>query len=141
MSRQDLILEAQSNDTESEAHLVASIVGNQPFILVTEASHMPRALALFKKQGTHPIADPTDFRTSHVQATEPQDLFPDAEELRVSQRAVYEYLGLAWGKSRGKIWTQPTLAYGRGAANRVGPCWDRLGVFAGGCGIIRASRA
>jgi hypothetical protein len=34
---------------------------------------------------------------------EPQELFPDAEELRGSQRAVYEYLGLAWAKVRGRI--------------------------------------
>jgi len=103
VSRQDMILEAQSNDTEEEARLVAPIVGKQPFILVTEASHMPRAMALFKKQGTHPIADPMDFRTGHPQARAPQELFPDAEELRVTQRAVYEYLGLAWEKVRGEI--------------------------------------
>jgi uncharacterized SAM-binding protein YcdF (DUF218 family) len=103
VSRQDLILEEQSKDTEGEARLVAPIVAKQPFILVTEASHMPRALALFKKQGTHPIADPMDFRISHAQARAPQELFPDAEELRVSQRAVYEYLGLAWEKIRGEI--------------------------------------
>jgi len=103
VSRQDLILEEQSKDTEGEARFVAPIVGKQPFILVTEASHMPRALALFKKQGTHPIADPMDFRIGHAQTRAPQDLFPDAEDLRVSQRAVYEYLGLAWGKIRGEI--------------------------------------
>ena len=103
VNRRDMILEAQSNDTEGEARLVAPIVGTQPFILVTEASHMPRALGLFRKQGTHPMADPMDFRTRRAQARVPQDLFPDAEQLRVTQRAVYEYLGLAWGKIRGEM--------------------------------------
>jgi uncharacterized SAM-binding protein YcdF (DUF218 family) len=103
VSRQDVILETRSRDTEDEARLVEPIVGKQPFILVTEASHMPRAMALFRKQGTHPIADPMDFRTSHGQAIVPDEVFPDAEVLRGSQRAVYEYLGLAWAKIRGKI--------------------------------------
>ena len=70
---------------------------------MTEASHMPRAMALFRKQGTHPIADPMDFRTSSGRPMEPQELFPDAEELRGTQRAVYECLGLAWEKICGKI--------------------------------------
>jgi uncharacterized SAM-binding protein YcdF (DUF218 family) len=103
VGRQDMILEAQSGDTEDEARLVAPIVGEEPFILVTEASHMPRAIALFRKQGTHPIADPMGFRTSHGQPLAPDQVFPDAEELRGSQRAVYEYLGVAWAKIRGKL--------------------------------------
>jgi uncharacterized SAM-binding protein YcdF (DUF218 family) len=103
VGRQDMILETHSRDTEDQARLVASIVGEQPFILVTEASHMPRAMALFRKQGTHPIADPVSFRTSHNQAITPDQVFPDAEELNGSQRAVYEYLGLRWAKIRGKI--------------------------------------
>jgi uncharacterized SAM-binding protein YcdF (DUF218 family) len=103
VDRQDMILEAQSRDTEDEARLVAPIVGEQPFILVTEASHMPRAMALFRKQATHPIADPVSFRTSSSLAMTPDDVLPSAEELRSSERAIYEYLGLAWEKIRGKI--------------------------------------
>jgi hypothetical protein len=33
----------------------------------------------------------------------PDEVFPSAEELRGSERAVYEYLGLAWARIRGKI--------------------------------------
>jgi uncharacterized SAM-binding protein YcdF (DUF218 family) len=103
VGRQDMILETQSRDTDDEARLVAPIVGQQPFILVTEASHMPRAMALFRKHGTHPIADPVDFKTSHNEAIAPDEAFPDASNLGGSERAVYEYLGLAWGKILGKI--------------------------------------
>ena len=103
VGRQDMILETQSRDTEDEARLVAPIVGHQPFILVTEASHMPRAMALFRKHGTHPIADPVDFRISHSQEVGPDEVFPGAAELDGSERAVYEYLGLALGKILGKI--------------------------------------
>ena len=103
VGRQDMILETQSRDTDDEARLVAPIVGQQPFILVTEASHMPRAMALFQKYGTRPIADPVDFRASHSQAIVPDEVFPSAAGLNGSERAVYEYLGLAWAKIRGKI--------------------------------------
>jgi uncharacterized SAM-binding protein YcdF (DUF218 family) len=103
VGRQDMILETQSRDTEDEARLVAPIVREQPFILVTEASHLPRAMALFRKLGTHPIADPVDFRTGHSHAIAPDEVFPGATGLDGSERAVYEYLGLAWEKIRGKI--------------------------------------
>ena len=103
VDRGDMVLEERSNDTESEALDVSSVVGKQPFILVTEASHMPRAMALFSKQGAHPIPDPMGYYTRPGQPFSPPDLFPDAEELRGSERAVYEYLGLEWAKLRGKI--------------------------------------
>jgi uncharacterized SAM-binding protein YcdF (DUF218 family) len=103
VDRQEMILETQSRDTDDQARLVAPIVGDQPFILVTEASHMPRAMALFRKHGTQPIADPVDFRTSHSEARDLDDAFPSASRLYASERAVYEYLGLAWAKIRGKI--------------------------------------
>jgi uncharacterized SAM-binding protein YcdF (DUF218 family) len=103
VGRQDMILETQSRDTDDQARVVAAIVGQQPFILVTEASHMPRAMALFQKRGTHPIADPVDFRARHSLAIVPDEVFPCATELSGSERAVYEYLGLAWGKILGKI--------------------------------------
>ncbi len=103
VSRQDIILETHSSDTEEEAQLIAPIVGQAPFILVTEASHMPRAMALFRKQGTHPIADPTDFHTSPDESMGPLELIPNAGDLHGSERAVYEYLGLAWAKVRGRI--------------------------------------
>jgi uncharacterized SAM-binding protein YcdF (DUF218 family) len=102
VARQDIILEEQPLDTEAEAKLVTPIVGEQSFILVTEASHMPRAMALFRKQGAHPIPDPIDFRSRHGRITAP-DLCPNAEALRGSERAVYEYLGLAFEKLRGQI--------------------------------------
>ena len=103
VDRRDMVLDEQSGNTESEALCVAPVVGKQPFILVTEASHMTRAMGLFRKQGAHPIPDPMGYYTRPGQPFSLIDLVPDAEELRGSQRAVYEYLGLAWAKVRGKI--------------------------------------
>ena len=101
MNRQDLVLGGPSRGKEQEALNISPIVGKQPFVLVTEASHMPRAMALFRKQGTHPIADPTDFRTGFSEPLGMQELILDAGDLFGSERAIYEYLGLAWAKVRG----------------------------------------
>ena len=54
----DIILETKSIDTKDEARFIKPIVGNEPFVLVTTASHMPRSIALFKKLGMDPIPSP-----------------------------------------------------------------------------------
>lgn len=99
---QDILLAAGSRDTEEESRRIAPLVGQSPFILVTSAAHMRRAMGLFRKLGMAPLAAPTDYRAPQ-QALEPDDLFPNAYELFKSQTAVYEYLGLAWAELRDKI--------------------------------------
>jgi uncharacterized SAM-binding protein YcdF (DUF218 family) len=99
---QDILLAAGSRDTEEETRRIAPLVGQLPFIPVTSAAHMPRAMGLFRKLGMVPLAAPTDYLAPR-QAHEPDDLFPSAYELFKSQTAVYEYLGLAWAELREKI--------------------------------------
>ncbi|MBW2649390.1 MAG: YdcF family protein [Deltaproteobacteria bacterium] len=57
-----IILEEISRDTGDQARLVQKIVGDERFILVTSASHMPRSMVLFRKSGMEPIPAPTDYR-------------------------------------------------------------------------------
>jgi uncharacterized SAM-binding protein YcdF (DUF218 family) len=103
VSKDEMVLETQSQDTEGQASLILPIVGNDRFFLVTSASHMPRSIALFKKAGMNPIASPTDFEGSSVENWRPSALYPSAGGLRKAELAVHEYLGLAWSKLRGKI--------------------------------------
>ena len=98
-----LELDAVSPDTETQAEVVRARLGAEEFYLVTSASHMPRALALFRKAGTNPLPAPTHFLTQKDDALSPGDFFPSAGGLRRTEAAVYEYLGLAWAKVRGKI--------------------------------------
>ncbi len=102
VSTQDLLPLSEPRDTEEESQQIAPIVGNRPFILVTSASHMPRAMGLFRKRGLQPIAAPTDYLAPRHRF-EPDDLFPDGYKLVKSQTAFYEYLGLAWETIRGKL--------------------------------------
>ena len=58
VSRSDMVLEVESRDTKDHPHYVRDIVHDDPFILVTSAFHMPRAVKLFAKQGLFPIPAP-----------------------------------------------------------------------------------
>lgn len=100
-----MVLERQSYDTEAQAELILPIVGQDRFILVTSASHMPRSMGLFRKLGMNPIAAPTDFSTSgnETESLRPSLFYPRTGELRKAELAIHEYMGLAWGKLRGKL--------------------------------------
>jgi uncharacterized SAM-binding protein YcdF (DUF218 family) len=93
---------SEPRDTEAESQQIEPFVGSGQFILVTSASHMPRAMGLFRKRGMQPIAAPTDFLAPR-QKVEVDDFFPDGYKLFKSQVAFNEYLGLAWEALRGKL--------------------------------------
>ncbi len=98
----DIILESKSKDTKDEAMFIKPIVGNEPFVLVTTASHMPRSMALFKKLGMKPIPSPIGHRVSERQGLSPHSFFPSTGNLFRSEMAIHEYLGLTWSKLRGQ---------------------------------------
>jgi len=101
-----LVLEKLSRDTGDQARFIHEIVGDEGFILVTSASHMPRSMALFRKSGTRPIPAPTDYRVKKRQGTGPGAFFPSADNLRKMEMTVHEYLGLLIGKGvRLSLWS------------------------------------
>ena len=98
-----LVLDSASPDTETQAEAVRAQLGTEEFFLVTSASHMRRAVALFRKAGTNPIPAPTHFIVHEGRLLGPGDFFPSSGGLRRVETAAYEYLGLAWAKIRGKV--------------------------------------
>lgn len=103
IDEKDIILEVDSKDTKDEAKFLKPIVGADPFLLVTSASHMLRSIAMFKKLGMNPIPAPTEHHVKENQGLNPGTFFPGAFNLYKSERAVYEYLGIVWAKLRGLI--------------------------------------
>lgn len=90
-----------TRDTDDEAQALVREVGSQPFLLVTSAWHMPRAMALCQKAGLHPIAAPADFML-RPGADEGRNLLAwDLGALERSTKAIHERLGLFWAKLRG----------------------------------------
>lgn len=96
----DIILLEAPKDTEDEAIAAKKIVGNESLVLVTSASHMVRASALFRKNGVKVIEAPTDFQ---VKQDDSIWQFPSAGGLSRSESAFHEYIGLIWSKFRGLI--------------------------------------
>ncbi len=101
--QQEIILEEKSRNTEQEARFIKPMVGSTPFILVTSASHMPRAMGLFRKLGMQPIAAPTDYIAKRGGSVVPDGIYPGSFGLFEAERLVYECLGIAWEKLRGQI--------------------------------------
>ncbi len=91
----DLVLEDASWDTEDQATLLKPILGDRPFALVTSAFHMRRALAMLEDRGLHPIPAPTDFASREFIFSY-RLLLPSAAGLRMSEVAIYEYVGMTW---------------------------------------------
>jgi len=102
-----IVEETQSRDTKDHPVLLKPMLKDAPFFLVTSASHMPRALGLFRKQGLDPVAAPVHFMA--VTERDERDphhyspIFPSAENLARTTTAVHELLGLTWARMRGQI--------------------------------------
>ena len=93
--RKDIIFTDRTKDTEEEAKFIKRLVAGEPYILVTSASHMKRALYVMRKYSLASIAVPTDYGEMGS-----IDLLyaPSLEALKRSQRALHEYLGMLWYK-------------------------------------------
>lgn len=100
---QDIIVEDKSRNTEEEAQLIKPVVDTEPFLLVTSASHMPRSILLFRKRGLNPIPAPTDYQATPPPVKTALHWIPSASSLFATEKAFYEYLGIAWGKLKGAI--------------------------------------
>lgn len=78
-------------------------------LLVTSAAHMPRSVAIFKKQGIDATPAPTDFLVTQQELQEtgstPQgqilSVLPEAENLHRFTRALKEYIGIFIYRLRG----------------------------------------
>jgi uncharacterized SAM-binding protein YcdF (DUF218 family) len=97
-----LALEDRSENTEAQAANVAAVVGQEKIILVTSASHMRRAVALFKKAGLDPLPAPVDYQMDS-RGVSARDLLPSTSNLIKVESALHEYLGLVWGRVRGRL--------------------------------------
>ena len=94
---EDIIKQDNPRDTKEEAMAIKKIVGQNPFILVTSASHMKRAVLLFQKEGLNFIASPTNHYVS-----KDRRIF-SAKNLRKCEMAIHEYLGLLYSWIRNDI--------------------------------------
>ena len=61
VDEEKVVAETLSRDTFENARQTAELLTGGPFVLVTSAAHMPRALAVFHRLGLDPIPAPTGY--------------------------------------------------------------------------------
>lgn len=98
-----LTLESRSQNTYENAVFTRQLPGldaQQPWLLVTSAWHMPRALATFQKAGWNVTPFPVDFRTGGGTPWAQYDLHLSNEHW---QLLLHEWLGMAAYRLSGRI--------------------------------------
>lgn len=108
-----ILLETNSTNTYENGVEIKKILGEKPFLLVTSACHLPRAIAVFQKLGLSPIPAPADFRATwnkpHSISSIAESLkeiisaLPGSNNLANSEWAFHEYGEAIWYKVRGRI--------------------------------------
>lgn len=92
------MLEGPRNTLE-EAKAFAQLFGRSvPVVLVTDAVHMPRAVAFFKASGVDPIPAPANYLVKERSDAFTFDWVPSAENFLLMDRVLREYLGLLKGR-------------------------------------------
>lgn len=89
-----IITEGQSRNTFENALATKVMLGKEPFLLVTSAYHMPRSERAFKQNGMSPIPYPVDFKEKPSVSL--MSIVPDPGDLRLSDMAIHEYLGMIY---------------------------------------------
>lgn len=87
-----------SKDTEEEATNLQATLNNQPFALVTSASHMKRAVYLFEQQGLKPIPAPTEHQIRDSEDGGSSYMLPNSKNIYNFERWWYEWMGNTWVK-------------------------------------------
>ncbi|PXX97641.1 envelope biogenesis factor ElyC [Halomonas sp. LBP4] len=88
-----LVVLDSARDTGEEARAVRDRLGEgASIVLVTSASHMPRAKRHFEAAGLRPLPAPTHYLTGR-QSSGWRYWLPGAEHLAKTERALYEWLG------------------------------------------------
>lgn len=95
VTERSLVVLDWPTDTGQEARAVVDTLGaDARVLLVTSASHMPRAMRHFQAAGLQPIAAPTHYLVDAYTQPTWRDWVPAAQHLRKSERAIYEALGM-----------------------------------------------
>lgn len=92
--QRESLMEIESRRTVEHPQHVGELLSNKTFIMVTTASHIPRSMAMFRDAGYNPIPYPVgqSFRYPFGKS----DIFPSIRNLRILEKAIYEYIGYVY---------------------------------------------
>ena len=84
--------ESSARTTSEEARVLAPLLEGHPFALVTSATHMRRAVALFQREGLDPVPAPTGHLVKDRPGWSWWELVPSLDALRAVTARWYELL-------------------------------------------------
>jgi uncharacterized SAM-binding protein YcdF (DUF218 family) len=96
VSPEHIVIEEQSESTAEESRRIRDVVRNDPFVLVTSAVHMPRALTFFHARGMNPIPAPTEYLSDGRQI-----VWPSLQQMTEANAVAHEMVGFGWAWLRG----------------------------------------
>ena len=94
--RSEILVLDKPKDTEEEAAAVKMAIGDAPFLLVTSASHLPRAMLFFRRAGLTPLPAPANQLAIESPLNPWERAIPSPVWLMHSDRVGYETLGRIW---------------------------------------------
>lgn len=103
VSKSDIILLETAKDTWEEARQAAAFIQQRQLVLVTSASHMPRAMQEFQAAGLKPLPAPTDYIAQKRPPLTWSQYMPKAEYLHQTELYWHETLGSLWRMMREQI--------------------------------------
>ena len=108
VSKEAIVVEDQSRTTYENAIETKRLLGPGSILLVTSATHLPRATALFTKQGFRVMPVPCDFMMQNRPGDTLEDLnlfdmLPSDHAIEQTRDAVTEYVGMAVYWITGKL--------------------------------------
>jgi uncharacterized SAM-binding protein YcdF (DUF218 family) len=101
-----MLIESRSRTTYEGAVEVQRLVGGKSILLVTSASHIPRALGLFRKQGIDTTPAPCGYAARHRSddlMVTVFDFLPQAHAFDMSTHAISEIVGTVVYRALGKL--------------------------------------
>jgi len=103
LPKRRVMTEKKSRNTLENARYVRNKLGGEKsIILVTSASHMKRATAMFERAEFDVLPAPCGYRSSELTISI-RSFIPSASSLDDSSIALYEYAALLWYRVRGKL--------------------------------------
>lgn len=105
VARADLVLESRSRTTWQNAEFTQPLLVRLHagrVVMVSSALHLRRAMFVFRHFGV----DPVPVRADYTRVA--WSVLPSAANLALTDRALHEYLGMAW--YRWKAWRHPSAA-------------------------------
>ena len=97
VKEKDIFIESKSRNTYENAVYSKELIEEhgleEPFLLSTSATHMPRSLACFKKQGINVISFPNDYLGREREFNPDRIFVPKAHILKSWDAIIHEWVG------------------------------------------------